>query len=97
MGMRDLSRLLEEVTRGRWWISRDFCDGCVMASFLLMATFSCTDLEQTDELSFEKYATCFCLDICAAELKALVGARQSSAIGQAQGLSGKLGAYNENK
>ena len=38
-----------------------------------------------------------CVNICAAELKPLVGARQSGATGQAQDLPGTIGAYAESK
>ena len=49
------------------------------------------------KLSFRKTARCLYLNICAAELKPLVGARQSGATGQAEDLPGKIGAYGESK
>ena len=48
--MRGLSRLHnEEGARERWWVSRDYCDGGVMVSSLSTATFSCTNIEHTDD------------------------------------------------
>ena len=71
--MRGLSRLLKEVARGRWWISTDCCDECVVASFLSTATFSCTNIEHTDDaegaLVLENDKVPLCLNICAAEIK----------------------------
>ena len=59
VGMRWLSRLLKEVARGRWWISRDRCDDGAMASFLSTATFSCLNIEHTGDagkaLVYENY------------------------------------------
>ena len=50
LGIGGLSRLLEEVARGRWWIPRDCYDGDAMASFLSTAMYSCTNTEHTDDV-----------------------------------------------
>ena len=49
------------------------------------------------KLPFRKTTRCLCLNICAAELKPLVGALQSGATGYAEDLPGKIGAYGESK
>ena len=94
--MRGLSHLLiKEVAHGRWGISRDCCDDGVMASFLSTATFSCVDIEHTDDtakaLVLENVEVPL-FKYCAAELRPLVGARRSTATGQAGDLPGKIGA-----
>ena len=99
MSMRGLSSRLKEVSRGRWWISKDCCDCGVMASFLSTATLSCTNIEYTHDTAdalVRENSKCLCLNICAAEPKPLGGARQSCATGQAD-LQGKIEAYGESK
>ena len=49
------------------------------------------------KLSFTITTRCLCLNIFAADLKPLLGARHSGATGQAEDLPGKIGAYGESK
>ena len=100
MGIRGLARPLKEVARGRWWISRDCGDGGVMASFLPTATFSCTNIEHTDDaaeaLVWENDEVPL-FEYLRGRAKPLVGARQIGATGQAEDLPGIIGAYGESK
>ena len=72
-----------------------------MASFLSTATFLCTNIEHTDDaaeaLVRGNDEVFLCLNIHTAEVRPLVGSRQSGATRHAEDLSGKIGAYGESK